>query len=600
MRYVWICLAAVACGGPRIAEPHVVDLAKTLPSTLETDHPKTGDPRQLHVRVWADAAVRAQPHWKEDITEQIDYASQLLTPMLGVRIVVDAFKDWDRTGEPRDAAKVLAKLDDAADVTWVIGYLGPNEVASKAMSELGDGPLLGHHIAVRGWAEKPETVAIVAKLHDVKAPQRAEVLAAHKRHKQTVVLLHMLAASLGAIEESDPTWIGNPTYSPKQSTFSDHDRELMQLAVDDRLNGGTDQSVAHDVLEVIEKQDWGGWVPGDHDDVVKTLRNVVDAGKAGKTAADVPAAVYDQFDRIRTLRKTNATEALIELDNLLSAYPGNATMYQIKCEIMLDKPGVAIKETRAACARVSELAPGDPSPHFAVGEALARAGDAAGAHAELAQGAAKIGNLTLGQPEAWKKLVGIYMAMGALTWTEEALAAGKLDGDPAAAVIAQARARYGVPRGTKVVKPDSEAALVTAVRGVLALVYGNKFGDAERALAAGEKKWPGAPGFAAARCDLALRRGEVDAARAACQRAVTEDPDESWALYLGGVIALKDTSAAGTNAGIAKLKKSIEVDPDLGQAWRALARAYDRANNKAALVELGKAYQAKFQTPLPQ
>ena len=32
------------------------------------------------------------------------------------------------------------------------------------MSELADGPLLGHYVVVRGWAEKPETDALAPKL----------------------------------------------------------------------------------------------------------------------------------------------------------------------------------------------------------------------------------------------------------------------------------------------------------------------------------------------------------------------------------------------------------------------------------------------------
>jgi hypothetical protein len=66
------------------------------------------------------------------------------------------------------------------------------------------------------------------------------------------------------------------------------------------------------------------------------------------------------------------------------------------------------------------------------------------------------------------------------------------------------------------------------------------------------------------------------------------------------VLALRDTSAAGTKAGIAKLKRAITVDPDLGQAWRALGKAYGRAKDQAALDELNKDYAAKFGANLPQ
>ena len=75
----------------------------------------------------------------------------------------------------------------------MIGYVTPNDVASTAMVALGDGELLGHHIVIRAWAEKQESDELSGKLPDLKPAERAEVLAAHERHKQTVVLLHWLA-----------------------------------------------------------------------------------------------------------------------------------------------------------------------------------------------------------------------------------------------------------------------------------------------------------------------------------------------------------------------------------------------------------------------
>ena len=92
---------------------------------------------------------------------------------------------------------------------------------------------------------------------------------------------------------------------------------------------------------------------------------------------------------------------------------------------------------------------------------------------------------------------------------------------------------------------------------------------------------------------------QIDAARAHCQRALAADPDDSWALYLAGVLALKDTSGSGTKAGVEKLKHAIAVDADLGQAWRALGKAYERAHDQAAHDELAKQYQAKFNQALP-
>ena len=605
MRWPWlVSIVFAACGGPQSTEPSPAKatdklaILPGLPAQLEADHPKTGDPRQVHVRVWADVGVRAMPHWKDLLTDQLDYADQLLQPMFGVKITVDKISDWDHAGtDPHGALADLQKADAGSDATWVIGYITPGDTATKALEELGAGSPLGHHVVVRGWAEKPETEALSATLPALDPNQRAEVITAHRRHKQTVVLLHELAATLGAIDEADPAWIQHPVYSPKMSTFSDRNRELMQLAIDERLGGGTDVTIAHDLLEAIEKTEWGGWIPTSHDAIVSQLRNVVDQAKSGKTASDVPPPAFDQFDHARELGKQGKVgDALAILDNLDLAYPGNPAMAELRCELLIQKPGIADKRTRKSCAYAAQVAQGDPTPHFAVGEALAGANDFAGARAELAIAAQKIPNLPIGQSVAWQRLVAAYMKMDALTLAEDALAAGKLDADPAAAEIARDRARYGAPKG--MFKPDVEGAVVGATRRALELVSAGKLAEASRAIAAAERSFPKAPGPAVARCNLEMVQGAVDPARSACATALARDPDESFALYLDAILLFRDTSDASTRAGIEKLKHAIAVDPDLGQAWRALAKAYERENDTTARAELAKRYQEKFKQQL--
>lgn len=593
-------LLLVACGGSQIQERKVADLTALGPATLEATQPRDGDPQVAKVRVWVDAGIRAIPHWKEEITEQVDYASQLLTPLVGVRLDITAFQDWKRVGAPHDALRELATVDDGNGVAWVIGYVTPSDNASNAMAELGDAELLGKHVIVRGWAEHAETEALAPRLPDLEPAERAEVVAAHERHKQTVVLLHMLAKSLGAIDATDPTWIGNRKYSSKQASFADRTRELIQIAIARRLAEDPPPEIAKDLLAKVSAAEWGGWVASDRDDVIKQLTAIVNASKQGEAAPEVPMAALEQYERIKALaRRGDTANALAELDNLLVAYPANATIYELKCELLLVKPGIADPATKAACARVSELAPGDPSPHFALADAYARKHDITSARAELKQAATKIATLKSGATEQWKRLIAIYQGMGALTWTEEVIAQAKLEDDPLAKQLASTRARYGVPKDAKFVKPQDEGALVAAVREALQLVYANKHAQAHKAIAAGEKRWPHAPGFAAVRCDLALRQAQLAAARAACNQALAADPRESWALYLSGVIALKDTSSAGTKAGIEKLQRAIAADPDLGQAWRTLGKAYARAKDKEALEQLRKDYAVKFGAPLP-
>jgi tetratricopeptide (TPR) repeat protein len=595
LRAALAVLVLVSCGGPQLKE-HDADLSKLAPATLQAERPRDGDPRTVKIRVYADAGVRARDKWKDEIAEQIDYASQLFTPLLGASLAIEATKDWNRTGDPKQALTELQALDKGDDVTFVVGYVTANDTATKVMSDLGASQALGRHIIVRAWAEEPETAALSSSLPDLKEAERGELIASHRRHKQTVVLLHHLAVSLGAIAETDPTWIAHPSYSPKQHGFAERTRELMTIGIDQRLAENPDQEIAKKLLESIEKSEWGGWIASDKEVRASLLRNIIDAGKAGKTANDIPPAALDHITKVRQLAKGGDTAtALSDLDNLLTAYPGNASMHQLKCEIMLAKPGVADPKTRAACARVSELAPGDPMPHIAVGEALLRAKDAKGARAELVLAEGKIGNLPVGAEDVWRRVIAMYKGMEALTWAEEAIAKAKLEKDPLALEIATTRTRYGIPRNSKV-KPEQEAALVAAVKGANSLINASKYGEAEKTLALADKSWPNAPGVATMRCSLGFQMGQIDSARAACNKALSLDPNTSWALYMAAVIALRD--ASGTKAGIEKLEKAIKVDPDLGQAWRALAKAYARAGNKAALDQLAIDYQARFNQPL--
>ena len=469
-----LALALAACGGG--LKEHRGGITKFLPTTLESGRRWDGEIRTAKVRIYVDAEVRALPHWKEDITDEIDYASQVLQPLVGARLAVESFKDWARTGAPEDALRALTELDKAEGVTWVIGYVAPPAKATAVMSSLGDARPLGHHVTVRAWAAETETEALAALLPHPKDPERGEVVNAHHRHKQTVVLLHMLAATLGAIAEVDPTWIQHAAYSPHQERFSNRNAELMANAMYSRLNGDSDADLAKKIADTIEKAEWGGWVQASHDEVIAALHSAIVAARSGKTFANVPPAAFEEVRRISDLARQGQTaDALIEVDNLLTAYPATAAIHELKCEIMLAKPGVADKATRAACARVSEFAPGDPTVHLAVADALIRAGDLPAAREEIAAAEGKIANLKIGAAEAWRRVLTLYVGMGSLTWTEDAIARAKLESDPIAASIASTRARYGVPRGAKFVAPEQEAALVGAVRRALEQIYTNTF-----------------------------------------------------------------------------------------------------------------------------
>jgi predicted Zn-dependent protease len=369
----------------------------------------------------------------------------------------------------------------------------------------------------------------------------------------------------------------------------------MLIAVEDRLkpnHGRAPLQTAQKLLAALE-QEWGGWIPADREELINYLRNVVDSAKAGETAADVPSAAYAQFDKARTLaRRGKLDEAIAELEPLIAAYPANATIRLVACEIELARPGGPTADgAQKTCGRAVELAAGDPRPHISIAVAYLRAQDVAAARAELTVAEAKIANLP--RPEdGWVQLAGLYQQIGGLSWAEAAIGKIGQAEHPIAVWVKTTRARYGVPAGK--VKPEEEAEAVAAVRQILDAVYAGKFADAERAARVAEKRWPKLPGIAAARCDLDLRQNQVGAAKQRCKAALAAYPDASWAQYLSGIIILRGTGAADTRAGIAALRRAIEIDPELGQAWRALAKALVRAKDAEGLARLRADYQARF------
>ncbi len=589
------------CGGSN-ANAHVEALTGALPATLEPSAAFAGEPRVAKVRIWADAGVRAQPQWRETILEQMDSASQFWIPLLGVRLEVAGFRDWDRAAAPAQALPELAALDAGDEVAWVVGYTAADGRASIAMSELGGASLLGKHVIVHDWSPTPEAKKLAPHLARLHEDERVEALAAHRRHKQTVALLYYLHVSAGAIAETDEAWIGSRAYSPNLRTVSDRQRELLTLSIKSRLDDEPQATTAARLIDEIERLEAPNWVAADREAIVTQLRAITARGQAGKVAADVPAEAAAQFERAQAMAKGgDVAGALSELEPLLIAYPSNATLHLARCEALLVQPGVADEKTQSACARVSELAPADPAAELAVARAWLGAGDRGKMRASLQVAAQKAAALPTpaATAAALSTIIAMYRGLGALTWTEEALAAlpASGDGPPAElAAVAGIRARYGVPRGAKFVAPEDEGELVAGIRASLDAVYADKPAEAERLLAGVAKRWPKAPGIAAVRCDLALRRENLGEARRQCAASLRADDGQSWAHYLSGIIALRGPDSSG---GMAHLRKAIAVDPDLGQAWRALGKALARVNDKDGYAKLAADYQAKFGQPLP-
>jgi tetratricopeptide (TPR) repeat protein len=601
-------LLPTACfSGRNIARDHQLREASRLtPAPLDSRKRWEGEPRKGKVRVYTDEAYRGQAvRWKKRFVDELDYANQYLIPVFGLELEVVDWREWDRKV---DAAHVfgavaeLAAVDPGDDVDWVIGLTTALPIADASLENLGAANLLGKHLVLRGYNDLAEFKLFPEVFDELAEAERVRLMDARRRHKQTVVILHELGHTLGAIHETDPGWLMHPSYDPRMATVSDKNRDIMMRAIEHRLKPKEqrdDLAFFRELLNLVEGDDFGGWVASDRDDLVAFLREHIEVDRATEVASPIPQEVRAQYAAIAALiQKRDLARARSELAPLVQAYPGNAAIRMLDCQLSIVVEGPGAAATTATCGRAADLAPGDPGVYLLLGAAHAGKGDMKAARQVLDQAAARIANLPDGT-KAWMQLAGLYQQLNSITWAEEAAAKA---GDGGAAVATWGRGlrnRYGLPRDAAKfgVTPDKEADYLRDVRGLLDLVYASKFPEARALAAEADRRWPKAPGIAAARCDLALREKQYGAAKGHCKRALSAFPDDSWASYLLGILASRDGDQRGAAAS---LKRAIEADPDLGQAYRALAKVYGKTKDTAALEALRASYAGHFGSALPE
>jgi predicted Zn-dependent protease len=315
----------------------------------------------------------------------------------------------------------------------------------------------------------------------------------------------------------------------------------------------------------------------------------------------VPDAVLKQYRDVQELEASlKYDDAAAALKPLLASYPAHVDLHLLSCSIELNRGGAQDPGATAACDRAASLA-AEVDPAIDVARHYQHLSEDEKARATLVALEARIPDFPADRAAAaWLALADHYARREAVTWAEAAvahLAAGSND-HGIVAWAASLRARFGLPRdGARYkLKPDDDAAALAAVRDVIARSNASDLAGATTAADAAEKRWPGLPGLLAARCHVALRRGSFAAARQLCARSLAQG-ESSWALLLSGTLELKKNPRAA--AGIAQLRKAIAIDPDLLDAWHALADALRRTKATAELDQLALDFQKRFRTHPP-
>ena len=441
----------------------------------------TGEPRAAHVRMWADQDYRAQnPQWREDLDDYVAYANRVMIPMLGVGLAAE-YRAWEHRaqgGAPAAEIAALADTDPGDDAVWVIGVTAGAAEDSASFEQLGTAHL--GHVVVHGCAEGEQRKYLDRAFPEASADDRRNAAIARRRHQTTVVLLHALAHSLGALDEREPDGIMSASYSPAaRATIGESNRSRMLSALDERLAAGT-------------------------------LYRDAEQRLAGGDAAGAAAA----------------------LAPVLPLYPARVKPRVLHCRIELAQGGAQGAGANAAC---DEAAATGVESAVAVAAARRAAGDGAGAQRTLVAAEERLAGAAPDHAaDAWLAMAREYLEIGALTRAENALAKASAGANDhgVAARTATTRARFGIPRDGARWKltVDDEAAALAAVRDAISLVNASQWDAATSAIDAAERRWPALPGVLTARCALEFRRDAIAAARRLCERAQAEG-GSSWALY---------------------------------------------------------------------
>jgi len=531
--------------GCRTATDVQRDYAQTLrPREVEAapvagpDAPLPGPARILRVRIYADADYQAQTlRWRDRVLGQLGRANKVLEAQFRVRLEAEPVRAWsrpDRAGGLDKALADLAATDPARDVDWVIGLVSSLPIFSESHEQLGMAYFFGRHFVLRGMDSLAEAEQLERALDKLAADERESLLRERRLHKETAVLLHEWAHTLGAFHERSPDWLMAPAYEVRQAAFSPESSRIVLVGL--RLRNASD---AHG------REAWGRAY---RDEVVRSA-----------------ATAWDERTRQEALalaRQLGGTAA--------DGAPGGATPPTAAAPLLGARP-----EELLALARERLDARDRPGAI----EALLRA----------EAGLASAGS----DGRTWVRLAQLFDR--AQTCTAAERAAARAPGVPAAEdVVAECtrlRRWYALPRAARGIPVEREHEYVAAIRAAETEVHRERFDRAKARARELEKAFPGSPGAALIACLADDERKVAARTKVSCAAAARADPEAFHPQHILGRIAFEERRWKEARA---LLQRALELDEANGEVWQEVADAHQRFGDTDALEETRARYRTRF------
>jgi len=328
--------------------------------------------KTLRTRFYYDPAfAQLEGDVQQHLADRVHHVNEALQTALHARLEVESVRALPAAPPGQidlDATLIkLSEQDPGADVDVIIALVGALPVATFSFYDLGRAKVLGKHIAIRSMSN-PEELRAIDTFDALEPQERSRMYQQRKRHKEATVMLHELGHSLGALHTTDANDIMHASYEHTMQTFSPHNIQLMQLALDERLRAADDQD-----LQVLAKAMKNRllaapaelFVERERGEHLALLEAVIAPAAAPKARAaapkssadrDVSALSDEDKKRIADVDAKqaggDAHGAYKGLSELADKYPHTRFLQHEACETGM-KLRKSFKEIRAYCDRVA-------------------------------------------------------------------------------------------------------------------------------------------------------------------------------------------------------------------------------------------------------
>lgn len=587
-----LALLAVTACAPTPRSQQLDAVKYYSPAALaKPEHAAPRETRALNVLAYADDDYRGSVlHWEETIRAQLGRANEYTGPVLGVTLRLVDVRPWSYRAPAGDLApslEALVQLEPGADVDFVVGFVNSLPTLETNHDLLGRAEVLGKHAVVRGIESPAEGDAIRKNFTALGVSEQEKLYRDRKLHKETVVLLHEWAHTLGGVHERDATHLLSAQYNLRADGFGPEALELLGAVLDARVAHASEEAQAKLVVERLRAKP-DAWRPEDFEQQLAWLEQRAQGKKEAPADPPLTKDEHQRFERALQLFKASMyAEAQAQLKPLAERHPKRPEVLGFICQLELAQAVDAVPSCRAA----AEVATDAWAPML-LARAQSNAKDVASARKTLLDMPPDF--LEHATPEALVAIAETASSLSLVTLAEVTAARAPEGAKKAGAWAARVRRTRGLKAGLEPTGAK-EGEFLDTMRAVQQALDRGALSDAKQRIAALEAAYPKQPGPQVLLCELKLRQMDLGGAKRACETAIARWDEAAYAHYLLGVLAegTRDARRATT-----AFSRTIALDPTNEDAWRRLAGIYRAANDEMALDALKGRFQSQFGRPL--